>query len=62
MISLIFQNDPLDKEKIHSQVDRNDFPAVVEKEQKMVFCPACGRNVPLSFIVAGLCEDCFNND
>lgn len=59
---MIFQNDPLGKEKIYSQLNSDDFSEKVEKRQKIVFCPACGRMVPLSFIVSGLCEDCFNND
>lgn len=57
---MIFQNDPSDKEKTNSEI-YIDF-SNVEKEQKIVFCPACGRNVPLSFIVSGICKDCFNND
>ncbi len=30
--------------------------------EKRIFCPACGRYIPLDFIVAGLCKDCFMND
>ena len=59
---MIFQNDPSDKEKVYSQINVCDFSEKVEKKQKRVFCPACGRMVSLSFIVAGLCKDCFNND
>lgn len=62
MSTVISQNNPSDKEKTNSQDDRRDFPESAEKEQKSVFCPACGRMVSLSLIVAGLCEDCFNND
>lgn len=60
MTSVIYQNNPSDKEKTNSEI-YIDF-SNVEKEQKIVFCPACGRNVPLSFIVSGICKDCFNND
>ena len=59
---MVFQNNPSDKEKIYGQVNSGGFSKKTAEEQKRVFCPACGRNVPLSFIVAGLCEDCFNND
>ena len=58
---MILQNDPSDKEKTNSEIYRTNF-SNVEKEQKLVFCPACGRMVSLTFIVAGLCKDCFNND
>ena len=61
MTSVIYQNNPSDKEKTNNEIYRTDF-SNVEKEKKIVFCPACGRMVPLSFIVAGLCKDCFNND
>lgn len=59
---MITQKDPLDKEKIYSQLNSGDFSEKVMEEKKRVFCPACGRMVSLSFIVSGLCEDCFNND
>ena len=59
---MITQNETSGKEKIYSQVNSGDFSEKVVKEQKRVFCPACGRKVPFSFIVAGLCKDCFNND
>ena len=59
---MIFQNDPLGKEKIYSQLNSDDFSEKVMEEKKRVFCPACGRMVSVSFIVAGLCKDCFNND
>ena len=42
-----------------------ELQSLIEKvmeEKKRVFCPACGRMVSVSFIVAGLCKDCFNND
>ena len=28
---------------------------------EQVYCPACNRYVPLEFVVAGICKDCFNN-
>jgi len=56
------QNDPSGKEKIYSQADSGKFSEKAVKKQKKVFCPVCGRKVSLSFLVAGLCKDCFNND
>ncbi len=58
---MILQNDPSDKEKANREIYRTNF-SNVEKEHKIVFCPACGRMVSLYFVVAGLCIDCFNND
>lgn len=37
MSNVICQNNPLDKEKTNSQVDRSDFPENVENEPKRVF-------------------------
>ena len=59
---MISQNEPSGKEKIYSQLDSGDFSKKAMEEQKRVFCPVCGRMVSLSFIVAGLCKDCYNND
>lgn len=59
---MISQNNPSDKEKVYSQINVYDFSEKVMEEKKRVFCSACGRMVSVSFIVAGLCKDCFNND
>ena len=52
----------LDIENFYRQFKRESFDEKTENAAKKIFCPICGRNVPLSFVVAGLCKDCFNND
>ena len=50
------------KENTESQFNSEIFPKELAKLQECSFCPTSGRSDSLSFIIDGLCEDCFNND